>query len=188
MAKSALYTRTGDQGTTSLVGGKRIAKTDVRLESYGMVDEFSSFLGDILSQPGCAAEVKGQLSKIQNTLFDVGSYLASDPEGAFKMPPGVEDADITELEGWIDALDEQTPKVESFVLPGGAPLSAKAHIARTVCRRTERAILHLNEQQPVDEHVLRYINRLSDYLFILARFFNFIGGVEEIKWKPKGRR
>lgn len=188
MAKSALYTRTGDQGTTSLVGGKRIAKTDIRLEAYGMVDEFSSFLGDILSQPGCVDEVKGQLTKIQNTLFDVGSYLASDPDGDIKMPPGIDDADITELEGWIDALDEQTPKVESFVLPGGSPLSAKAHIARTVCRRTERAMLHLNEQEPVDGNVLKYINRLSDYLFILARFFNFIGGVQEIKWKSKGTR
>lgn len=188
MAKSALYTRTGDKGTTSLVGGERVSKTSIRLESYGTVDEFSSFLGDILSQPDCEEEVKGQLLKIQNTLFDAGSYLATDPNGEYKTPPGVTDEDITELEGWIDALDEQTPRIRSFVLPGGSPLSAKAHVARTVCRRAERAILRLAETEPVDETVIRYVNRLSDYLFILARYFNFMAGVEEITWKPKHSR
>lgn len=189
MPKSNLYTRTGDQGTTSLVGGTRVKKNCLRLETYGTLDEFSSLLGVILSNPQCPDEVKGQLREVQNMLFNLGGYLACESvpvdEASSGMQPkvwGLKEEDITRLEGWIDALDEQTPKINAFVLPGGCPLSAEAHVARTVCRRAERLIISLSETEYVDPLLLSYINRLSDYLFILARYFNFMAGVDEITW------
>lgn len=186
MAKSNLYTRTGDSGTTSLVGGIRIAKDSTRLEAYGTLDEFSSFLGCVLSDPDCPSEVKGQLLGVQNILFNLGSYLATEVKEG-EQPPvwGLEPEDTAELEGWIDALDEQTPRVKAFVLPGGCMLAAKAHVARTVCRRAERRIVSLANSEYVDPALISYVNRLSDYLFILARYFNFMQGVEEIIWRKK---
>lgn len=184
MAKSALYTRTGDQGTTSLVGGTRVKKNSLRLEAYGTLDEFSSFLGCVLSDPDCQEEVKGQLHAVQNMLFNLGGYLASEvPEGETPAAWGLTPEDMTRLEGWIDALDEQTPKIKAFVLPGGCMLAAKTHVARTVCRRAERRILDLADAEYVDPALIGYVNRLSDYLFILARWFNFMQGVEEIVWQ-----
>lgn len=183
MPKSKLYTRTGDAGTTSLVGGQRVKKNSVRLEAYGTLDEFSSHLGCVLSAPECTEEVRGQLRSIQNMLFNFGGYLATQPEdGTEPKAWGLTPRHTTDLESWIDTLDEQTPKVNAFVLPGGTPLSATTHVARTVCRRAERRILALAEQAYVDPALIAYINRLSDYLFILARYFNFILGVEEIIW------
>lgn len=183
MAKSNLYTRTGDSGSTSLVGGTRVAKDSPRLEAYGTLDEFSSSLGCVLSDPGCPSEIKGQLLAIQNMLFNLGGYLASEvPEGQRPAVWGLKPEHTARLEGWIDALDEQTPKVNAFVLPGGCPLSAKAHMARTICRRAERRIITLSGTEYVDPALTAYINRLSDYLFILARYFNFIEGVAEIIW------
>lgn len=183
MAKSALYTGTGDAGSTSLVGGERVKKNSVRLEAYGTVDELSSNLGAILSEPDCPEEVKGQLLRVQNILFNIGCYLATDVKpGEEPKATLLKDGDIPDLEGWIDALDEQTPKIRAFVLPGGCPQCARAHIARVVCRRAERRILDLAEISYVDPAVVKYVNRLSDYLFILARYFNFIAGVEELVW------
>lgn len=186
MAKSALYTRTGDTGETSLVGGERVRKDSVRLEAYGTIDEFSSFLGVVLSDPACTQEVRGQLLEVQSRLFDVGCYLATAvPEDETPAVYGLDNEDLSRLEGWIDALDEQTPKIRAFVLPGGTPLSAHTHVARSVCRRAERRIFALTADSYVDPLVTRYINRLSDYLFILARYFNFMGGVSEITWHQK---
>ncbi len=189
MAKSMLYTATGDAGQTSLVGGERVKKNSVRLDAYGTIDEFSAFLGVALSHHGCPEELKGQMLGIQDRLFEIGSYLATD--SSVSQDPekvaGLSDADIRCLEGWIDALDEQTPKIRSFVLPGGCELAAHLHVARTVCRRAERRILALAEEAPVSRLVLVYINRLSDYLFIAARFANFLAGVEEIVWRPAAR-
>lgn len=185
MSKSNLYTRTGDDGSTSLVGGQRTPKDCLRLEAYGTIDELSSHLGVILSSKTCPEEVRGQLIEIQNLMFDIGCSLATAPEDGNKYATRDIAACLPKLEGWIDALDEQTPKMNAFVLPGGCPLCAEAHVARTVCRRAERCILALSRQEWVNAAVLKYVNRLSDYLFILARYFNFISGVDEIVWNKK---
>ena len=185
MAKSLLYTRTGDAGKTSLVGGERVPKNSARLEAYGTVDELSSQLGLLAADPDCNAEIHGQLQNIQNELFNIGGYLAAAP-AAGQEPPCqslVSGEKIQELEGWIDALDEQTPKIRAFVLPGGSRQAAEAHVARVVCRRAERRILDLAETEYVDPAVTRYINRLSDYLFAAARYLNFISGIDEVVWK-----
>lgn len=187
--KSQLYTGTGDQGTTSLVGGQRVKKNSPRIEAYGTVDELSSILGAIASDPTCNEEVKGQIKTVQNELFNIGSYLATysgkigecldNSNDYTKLLP----EKIKTLENWIDVLDEQTPKIRAFVLPGGCPLAAQAHIARTVCRRAERRILDLAEEEMVDQSVIKYVNRLSDYLFIAARYFNFMQGEKEVIWQ-----
>ena len=183
--KSNLYTGTGDSGTTSLVGGQRISKCCARLEAYGTVDEFSSFLGIVLSSDGCPIEVKRQLLDIQNSLFDVGCYLASAVEGDSKPScTRLEISYLERVECWIDYLDAQTPKIRAFVLPGGTVLAAHCHVARTVCRRAERRILSLAADEYVDPLLIRWFNRLSDYLFIVARYLNHVGGVEEIVWNP----
>jgi cob(I)alamin adenosyltransferase len=180
--KSNLYTRTGDQGTTSLVGGERVKKNSVRLEAYGTIDELSSHLGVVAAHRNCDALVGGHLQKVQNELFNLGSYLATAPvEGT--EPKCVSEETIHELEGWIDLLDEKTPKIRAFILPGGSPLAAETHVARTVCRRAERRILELAEEAYVDPALIRYVNRLSDYLFIAARYLNHMQDVEEIVWK-----
>lgn len=182
--KSNLYTRTGDDGTTSLVDGTRIAKDSARLEAYGTLDEFSSFLGVVLSHKDCPEELKGQMLEVQSLLFDFGAYLATpSPEGEPKVS-GV-DEDLSKLESWIDVLDEQTPKIQKFVLPGGSELAAHCHVARTVCRRAERRILTLSATEYVDPQLISYINRLSDYLFIAARFINFMSGIDEIVWERR---
>lgn len=183
--KSNLYTRSGDNGTTSLVDGSRIRKESVRIEAYGTLDEFSSFLGVVSAHKGCPSEIKGQLIQIQSFLFDFGAYLAT-PVKAGEKPilAGTED-EISRLEGWIDALDEQTPKLKSFILPGGSEISAHCHVARTVCRRAERRILALSSEEYVYPALISYINRLSDYLFIAARYLNFLTGIEEIIWQPR---
>lgn len=186
MAKSNLYTGGGDAGTTSLVGGERVKKNSVRLEAYGTLDEFSAFLGAVAADKSCTEEVRGQLLSVQNMLFNLGAYLATQyPAGEQPKVAGLDDGQISRLEGWIDALDEQTPKIRAFVLPGGSEGAAKAHIARTVCRRAERRVLDLAAEAYVDPLLLRYLNRLSDYLFILARYLNFTAGEEEIIWKKE---
>ena len=182
--KSQLYTRTGDQGSTSLVGGERVKKISVRLEAYGTIDELSSCLGNVASDPKCDTEVKGQIMNVQNELFNIGGYLATAvKEGEEPKCLSIDDSRLKDIEGWIDALDEQTPKIRAFVLPGGCELASKAHIARTVCRRAERRVLDLADIDYVDPAVLTYLNRLSDYLFIVARHFNFLQGEEEVIWK-----
>lgn len=192
MKKSNLYTRTGDQGTTSLVGGTRARKNSTRLEAYGTLDEFSSHLGCVLSHKDCPPDEKNFLLGVQNMLFNLGGYLASESPSAEEatasdpdaLPPvwGLTQDDLSRLESHIDSLDAETPKVNAFVLPGGTELSAMTHVARTVCRRAERKIVTLSETDYVDPLLLSYMNRLSDYLFILARYFNHLAGVEEIIW------
>lgn len=182
--KSSLYTRTGDDGTTSLVGGARAKKNCARLEAYGAIDELSSYLGAIASDIRCDSELQGQVRAIQNELFNVGAYLATRPtvgeeQGCASLTP----EKMSQLEGWIDALDEQTPKINAFILPGGSELASKAHLARVICRRAERRIIDLADEEYVDPNVKAYINRLSDYLFIAARYINFMRGVNEVVWQ-----
>ncbi len=183
--KSQLYTGTGDQGLTSLVGGERVKKNSLRLDAYGTIDELSSSLGVVAADKECPDEVKGQIREVQNELFNIGAYLATAVAHGTQSPcSSLSDGSrIKELEEWIDSLDEQTPKIRAFVLPGGSKTAAECHMARTICRRAERAILTLADTEYVDPALVRYINRLSDYLFIAARFQNFIQGIEEVTWK-----
>ncbi len=197
MPKSNLYTRTGDSGTTSLVGGTRVKKNCARLNAYGTIDEFSAHLGVVLSAPECPEEIRTYLHDMQSMLFNLGGYLACEspqltdvsseaPENLEKKYGvnswGLTEETLEQLERMIDKLDADTPKVNAFVLPGGTPISAQTHVARTVCRRAERCILILADEAYVDPLAIRYLNRLSDYLFILARYFNHLFGVAELTW------
>ena len=181
--KSNLYTKTGDAGETSLVDGSRTAKDHPRVDTYGDVDELSSALGLVASSKDCPEEIRDEIRHIQNVMFNVGSYLATPQSDNYKEMPGI-DNETDRLEGWIDALDERTPKIRSFVLPGGSEESSRCHLARTICRRVERKVIALGRESYVDPKLTAYINRLSDYLFICARYLNFITGVEEIVWRP----
>lgn len=182
MKKSMVYTKTGDQGTTGLVGGTRISKTDIRLESYGTVDELNSQLGLLLTHL-TDEEDRRVVYKVQNKLFTVGSYLATDQEKTKLNDASViQLADIQELESQIDIIDEQLPPLNKFILPGGCHEAALCHVCRTVCRRAERRILTLALNVHVDGNVIAYINRLSDYLFILSRKMNINNKTEEIFW------
>ena len=181
--KSKLYTRTGDAGHTSLVDGTRAPKDCVRIEAYGDIDELSSTLGVVAACKDCPEEVKGQITQIQNFMFSLGGYLATPVEPGTE--PRLQDADkeIERLEGWIDVIDEQTPPLKNFVLPGGCEGSARCHVARTVCRRAERHIVALQKESYVDPEVAAYVNRLSDYLFAVARYLNFLAGIEDVAWQ-----
>lgn len=170
---------------TSLIGGKRVPKNSARLESYGTIDELNSYLGMIRSFQ-IDLQVVEELVIIQSRLFDIGGNLATDPEQTeIKVRLGVKENDIDLLEKAIDRMDAEVPPMKYFVLPGGNQVVSFCHMARTVCRRAERRILDLSEETIVDELVLKYINRLSDYLFILSRKLAFDGGLEEMKWIPE---
>ena len=190
MKKSNIYTRTGDTGMTSLVGGQRAPKNSPRLEAYGTVDELNSSLGLLIAMLPASTndadpELAPLLQTIQNRLFDIGGYLACDPAGDFRLPPGATPADIEHLEHAIDRLDSQLPRHNRFILPGGTLAAAQAQVARTVCRRAERRILALAELSPLDPAVIRYVNRLSDLLFVIARWINKIANLQEIFWQQK---
>jgi len=186
-----IYTKTGDKGTTALFGGTRVPKHHIRIESYGTIDELNSWLGLIRDQE-IDLQSKKTISTIQDTLFTVGAILATDPEKAI-LKSGkerlniskIETADIKLLEKEIDTMDTELPQMTHFILPGGHTTVSYCHIARTVCRRAERMASLLNENEPFDEHVLVYINRLSDYLFVLARKLSSDLQAEEIKWVPE---
>ena len=182
MKKSIVYTRTGDAGTTSLVGGERAPKNSLRLEAYGTIDELNSHIGLVASHTK-QDDVVEMLIWIQHRLFNIGGYLACNPDGEFILPPGADDEAVARLEGMIDELDSRLPRIKCFVLPGGSAEAAEAHIARTVCRRAERLIVSLSQQSAVDATVMRFVNRLSDFLFVLARFCNVANGVDEIFWQ-----
>ena len=175
-----VYTKTGDAGTTSLVGGKRVPKDCARLESYGTVDELNAHVGLLLTYVS-ENQDRECLISIQNRLFVVGAQLATE---APNVPSSViTDDDVTNLENNIDKASEGLPKWRGFTLPGGCREAAIAHVCRTVCRRAERRILTLNSEEEVDPQLLKYINRLSDYFYVLALRLNFLHGTEEILWK-----
>lgn len=186
MAKSSVYTRTGDGILTSIIGGERIPKYSLRLEAYGTVDELSSFIGNLVADDSVIDEQRIQLLKVQNMLFNIGGYLATPPSIRKEEVPGLTSNNITEMEGWIDIMDEQLPKLNNFIIPGGCEASAKANMARTVCRRAERRILQLAEQEKINPLIFAYVNRLSDYLFVIGRYLNKFANFEEIIWqKPE---
>lgn len=177
-----IYTRTGDAGTTSLVGGKRVNKACDRLESYGTIDELNAQIGLLLTYVPDTTE-KDCLVGIQNRLFVVGAQLATEPESSHVLTRTITDEDIAALERDIDQTAEGLPKWKGFTLPGGCRAAAHAHVCRTVCRRAERCIERLNASEPVESHVLAYINRLSDYFYVLALRLNVLQETEEILWK-----
>ena len=186
MAKSTVYTRTGDGINTSIIGGDRIPKYSLRLEAYGTVDELSSFIGNLVADDSVIDEQRADLLKVQNMLFNIGGYLATPPKIRKEEVPGLSQENIDEMESWIDTMDEQLPKLNNFIIPGGCKASAKANMARTVCRRAERRILQLASEEQISVLVIAYINRLSDYLFVIGRFLNKFADFEEITWqKPE---
>lgn len=186
-----VYTKTGDKGTTSLFGGTRVPKHHLRIESYGTVDELNSYIGLIRDQD-INPFYKTILMEIQDRLFTVGAIMATPPEkevlknGQQRLNINrISEKDVNLLENQIDAMDAELPPMTHFVLPGGHSTVSYCHITRCVCRRAERLATHLNEEEPIDEAVLTYLNRLSDYLFVLARKLSHDLNAEEIKWIPR---
>ncbi|MEI7595354.1 MAG: cob(I)yrinic acid a,c-diamide adenosyltransferase [Bacteroidota bacterium] len=185
-----IYTKTGDNGETSLIGGTRVKKNHPRVEAYGTVDELNSFVG-LLKDLTTSNTIKDQLLSIQNKLFIIGSCIATEPnknkhQYNCDKQPKINEADITYLEEQMDLLSKQLPEMRSFILPGGHLLVSYSHITRTVCRRTERVVLKLASESEVDHLLIKYLNRLSDFFFILARYFSLIENVDEITWDAKG--
>jgi cob(I)alamin adenosyltransferase len=186
-----IYTKTGDTGTTALFGGTRVPKHHIRIESYGTVDELNSYLGLIRDQD-IDAHYKNLLIEIQDKLFTIGAILATQPEKAILKNgkerlniPKISNEDIERLEHEIDSMNEALPAMTHFVLPGGHQTVSFCHIARCVCRRAERLTSALNDMEKVEPKVLIYLNRLSDYLFVLARKLTYALQADEIKWIPK---
>lgn len=186
-----IYTKTGDKGTTALFGGTRVKKYNLRIESYGTVDELNSYIGLIKDQ-NISESIKSSLLKIQNELFTIGAMLATPPEketlksGKERLNiPKVNEDSILFLENEIDKMDAELPQMTHFILPGGHQAVSFCHIARCVCRRTERLTVELNDNETINPDVIKYLNRLSDFLFTLARKLSKDLSVEEIKWIPQ---
>jgi len=179
-----IYTKTGDKGFTSLIGGTRVPKHHIRIESYGTVDELNSWIGLIRDQP-ITEHDRGILKQIQDRLFTIGATLASDPEHSRMAIPDLHPADIELLEQEMDNITAQLPPLKHFILPGGSSAISYCHLARCVCRRAERITVHLAEESTVNEHVNVYLNRLSDYLFTLARKVAFEQEIPENEWIPR---
>ena len=181
-----IYTKTGDLGKTSLIGGTKVPKSHLRIESYGTVDELNSYIG-LVSDHLTHEHSKIILKEIQDRLFTIGSSLACDPDKEPKMKiPDLKEEDVVLLEKEIDGMNEELPAMKSFILPGGHVAVSTAHIARCICRRAERISVNMQVQELfVDPLVIKYLNRLSDYLFVLARYIGHLLGVGEIPWKPR---
>lgn len=181
-----IYTKTGDAGKTSLIGGTKVPKSHIRIESYGTVDELNSYIG-LVNDYLTDEHSKVVLKEIQDRLFTIGSSLACDPdkEPLMKMPD-LKETDVVLLENEIDSMNEVLPVMKNFILPGGHLAISTAHVARCVCRRAERICVAMQQADIfIDPLVIKYINRLSDYLFVLARYIGHILNVEEIAWKPR---
>ena len=180
--KSNVYTATGDGGQTSLASGQRVAKDDVRLEAYGTVDELNSFIGMLDNLHNIPGDTKEVLRIVQNKLFNIGGYLATDSADIDRCF-GLDETDVSRLEHFIDVLDSELPPLRRFVLPGGSRISSVSHVCRSVCRRCERRVISLQHAGvKVDPNVVKYLNRLSDFFFVLARFNNIHNQIEEIFW------
>lgn len=184
--KAKIYTKTGDQGLTSLVGGARVAKTNIRLEAYGTLDELNSVLGLIRSHLPASefgAQTEAALQVIQNNLFNIGSHLACEDEKLQAQLPGLSEGASGALEKLMDTWEGELPPLHNFILPGGCVAAAFAHLARTVCRRAERACVRLTESAPIASDHLIYMNRLSDWFFLLARKCNQQAKKEDLPWR-----
>jgi len=188
--KSSIYTKSGDKGKTSLVGGKRVSKSDISLALYGEVDELNSWVGVLISEMEGKDYIKNQVSslkKVQSSLFNLGSNFACEPEkrSSFKLPQLVE-ADVVKIEHEINEMDNDLKELKNFILPGGSRLSSFLHVSRTVCRRVERILITYSEKDNnfVPDFSIEFINRLSDYFFVFSRWVNFKEGREEELWKP----
>ncbi len=175
-----IYTKTGDKGETGLFGGKRLPKFHLRIESYGTVDELNAFLG-LIRDHLTDEQTRSTLQKVQDRLFMIGANLASDPDQELPMP-GLPESDINFLEAEIDRMNEVLPALKNFILPGGHPVVSYCHVGRCVCRRAERRVVALADEEPVDAIVIRFLNRLSDYLFVLARYAAHQLDVPELLW------
>ena len=186
LALHRIYTRGGDLGETSLVNGRRVGKDNLKIEAYGTVDELNAFVGQ--ARVSALAEDLGDLAaillRVQHELFNLGSILATDPGKAHPSQPRLTEADVAQLEREIDAMNAELPKLNSFVLPGGSRLDAEMHIARTVCRRAERILVALSREEEVDRDSVRYLNRLSDALFVWGRWACVQSGAAEVVWSP----
>jgi cob(I)alamin adenosyltransferase len=180
-----VYTRTGDDGTTGLGGGQRVPKDSLRIETYGTVDELSSEIGAAIAL-GLAPRLSETLLRVQNELFNVGSDLCILEEDKVKMPvPVVEARHVEALERLMDELSEELPYLDNFILPGGSSGTAQLHVARTVCRRAERLAVGLAREEPVGPFVVSYLNRLSDALFVMARYENLKRGIPDVLWDSR---
>jgi cob(I)alamin adenosyltransferase len=179
-----IYTKTGDTGTTSLFGGKRVLKSDLRIDTYGTVDELNSWIGVLRDQP-VNQNRSTILIEIQDRLFTIGSILATEPGNTKVKIPALTETDIAFLEKEIDRMDEILPLMKFFVLPGGHQAVSFGHVTRTVCRRAERLVIALNQADPINELVIKYLNRLSDYLFVLCRMMTYDLQSIETPWKPR---
>ncbi len=179
-----VYTKKGDNGTTQLIGGTRVPKSSLRIEAYGTVDELNSYVGLIRDQE-IAAHHFDRLLEIQDRLFTMGSLLAVDDSGTKMQLPELVEADVENLESWIDTMEAGLEPMKSFVLPGGHTTVSYAHIARCVCRRGERIVVDLSSTADLDPIIVRYLNRLSDYLFVLSRALTVELKAKEIPWKPR---
>lgn len=181
-----IYTKTGDKGATSLIGGTRVPKNHIRIESYGTVDELNSYMG-MISDLTENKKIIEWVREIQDRLFTIGSVLATTPVKEVKMKlPDVHDEDVHWLEQRIDEMNEGLPEMRSFILPGGNMAGSTTHVARCVCRRAERICVGMQETgEDVPDLILQYLNRLSDFLFVLARYFGYINGAEEIPWRAR---
>lgn len=179
-----LYTRTGDEGETSLFGGGRVSKADVRVDAYGTVDELNAVIGWALTQVR-DAEVRSRLERVQHDLFTLGADLSTPPPAEGRRRPETPALPldrVEEMEAWIDAAERELPPLRAFILPGGTPGGAALHVTRTVCRRAERAVVALAARDAVSDGVFRYLNRLSDLLFVFARVENHRAGAGDVEW------
>ena len=191
LALNRIYTRLGDEGTTSLAGGQRVAKDDLRIEAYGTVDELNAYIGvacasleDLRETEPRLGELASILHRVQHELFNLGSILATLAGDVHPKQPRVRFGEVRQLEAEIDRMNADLPALRSFVLPGGSRLNAELHVSRTVCRRAERTLVALSRREEIPEESLQYLNRLSDALFVWSRWVMSVLGVEEVLWEP----
>ena len=184
-----IYTRTGDDGTTGLFGGSRVSKTDPRIDCYGTIDELNAAIGlAAVVANGPAAKLASMLADVQSELFVIGSHVATPPGANASALPPVEEAVIARLEQQIDEAEAELPALRNFILPGGSELSARLHLARTICRRAERLLVAMASTAPIEGIEIRYLNRLSDWLFVEARWANHVQGVADVPWVGRAKR